>query len=110
LALGIFPLVPRQIHCVPNDPLHRYPYVLVRIGCDVCQRSGRYRLARLAEKYGADINLEDLLARLTADCGASNPRHPVHRECQARFIDLDPPRRPPDMPARQMRVVQGGRR
>jgi hypothetical protein len=94
---------------VSDDPLHRYPYVLVRIGCEVCQRFGRYKLARLAAKYGANICLQDLLARLTADCDASNPRHPLYRECQARFIDLDPPRRPPDMPARRMRV-QGGRR
>jgi len=76
----------------------------------VCQRTGRYRLARLAAKFGADISLEELLARLTADCGASNPRHPLHRECQARFIDLDPPHQPPDMPARRLRNVQGGRR
>ena len=65
-----------------DDPLHRYPYVLVRIDCEACQRSGRYRLAKLAAKYGANICLEDLLARLAANCDASNPRHPLHRDAR----------------------------
>ena len=34
-----------------------YPYVLVRLRCDVCKRAGAYRLARLAVKYGAEICL-----------------------------------------------------
>jgi hypothetical protein len=76
---------------MPEQQLAHFPYVIVRIGCEVCARRGRYRLARLAAKYGAEIDLYELLARLTADCGASNPRHPLHRECQARFVDLDPP-------------------
>ena len=68
------------------------------------------RLARLAAKFRADIGMEELLAGLTADFGAIDPRHPLHRECQARFIDLDPPRRPPDMPTRRMRVCRAGSR
>ena len=95
---------------MPDDRLSAYPYVLVRIGCERCQRSGRYRLARLAARYGPEILLAELLMHLTADCAAANPRHPYRGGCKARFVDLDPPRRPPDEPARRMRVVAGGKR
>jgi hypothetical protein len=61
-------------------------------------------------KYGAEVLLDELMARLTADCEARNPRHPHRAGCQARFIDLDPPRRPPDMPAQALKVVTGGKR
>ena len=50
-----------------GDRLFSYPYVVVRVSCANCQRAGRGRLARLAEKHGADIPLEQLLARLVAD-------------------------------------------
>ena len=56
-----------------DDPLYRYPYVLVRIGCDAYQRNGRYRLARRAAKYGAEISRDELLVRLTADLGRIKP-------------------------------------
>jgi hypothetical protein len=45
-----------------------FPYVLVRLRCDACKRAGSYRLARLAVKFGAEILLDDLLVRLSADC------------------------------------------
>ncbi|QTL01887.1 hypothetical protein J5J86_13840 [Aquabacter sp. L1I39] len=41
-----------------------YPYVVVRIECGLCGRRGRYRLARLAERFGADTSLEDLLDQI----------------------------------------------
>ena len=76
-----------------------------RLRCDVCKRAGSYRLARLAVKYGAEILLDDLLVRLSSDCPwRDEPRG----TCGARFSDL-PPRRPPDMPARVMRVIAGGK-
>jgi hypothetical protein len=87
--------------------LVHYPYVLVRLQCDACKRAGFYRLARLAVKYGAEILLDDLLLRLSADCPwRDEPRG----TCQVRFADL-PPQRPPDLPPvmRRLRVVQGGR-
>jgi hypothetical protein len=76
----------------------------LREGAD---RRGTYRLARLAARFGAEITLDHLLAKFTVDC---DPGHPYHAGCQARFTDLDPPRRPPDDPATTLRVVQGGRR
>jgi hypothetical protein len=65
------------------------------------------RLARLAVKYGAEILLDDLLARLSADCPwRDDPRG----RCGARFTDV-PPGRPPDLPPALMRlrVVRGGK-
>jgi hypothetical protein len=44
-----------------------FPYVLVRLRCNACKRAGAYRLARLAVKFGAEILLDDLLMRLSAD-------------------------------------------
>jgi hypothetical protein len=84
-----------------------FPYVLVRLRCDACKRAGSYRLVRLAVKYGAEILLDDLLVRLSADCPwRDDPRG----ACGARFTD-SPPRRPPDLPAALMpfRVVKGGK-
>lgn len=95
---------------MPEPPrLSAYPFVIVRIACGACNRSGAYRLARLAAKYGPEISLDDLLARLTADCGFRESKHPVAGVCRARFVDLDPPTRPPDAPGRRLRVIVGGR-
>ena len=44
-------------------------WVIVRVDCPLCpHRKGQYRLARLAEKFGADIQLCDLLDRIAFDC------------------------------------------
>ena len=83
-----------------------YPYVLVRLRCEVCNRAGAYRLARLAVKFGAEILLDDLILRLSADCPW---RDEARGACGARFCDL-PPGRPPDLPQPKMRVIAGGRR
>jgi hypothetical protein len=84
-----------------------YPYVLVRLRCDIRRRAGAYRLARLAVKYGSEILLDDLLVRLSSDCPWRD--EPRRQGCGVRFLDL-PPRRPPDMPtARRLRVVVGGK-
>ncbi|HEX2140577.1 MAG TPA: hypothetical protein VHG33_12795 [Woeseiaceae bacterium] len=91
------------------DTLAQYPYVVVRISCELCARRGRYRLARLAAKYGPETPLDMLLAQLTADCAARDARHPYRSGCKARFSDLDQPRRPPDNPALTLRVVRSGK-
>jgi hypothetical protein len=84
-----------------------YPWVLVRLRCEVCKRAGTHRLARLAARYGPEILLEDLIARISADCAWRDD--PRGKGCGAYFPDL-PPRRPPDLPARAMRVIAGGKR
>jgi hypothetical protein len=83
-----------------------YPWVRVRLDCAVCKRSGTYRLARLAAKYGSEILLDHLVARISADCAWRDD--PRGSGCGAYLSDL-PPRRPPDMPARAMRVIAGGK-
>jgi hypothetical protein len=51
-----------------RDCLASYPFVVVRIAGRVCTRSGSYRLARLAAKYGPEITLRDLTERFSYDC------------------------------------------
>jgi hypothetical protein len=49
-----------MFYSIPSMHLRRlvdFPYVLVRLRCDVCMRAGAYRLARLAVKYGAEISV-----------------------------------------------------
>ena len=87
---GTFPIRSYAIlAAMHGERLLTFPYVKVRIGCELCRRRGEYRLARLAAKFGAEISMGDLLARLTADCEARDARHPYRSRCVARFIDLD---------------------
>jgi hypothetical protein len=51
-----------------RDCLSLYPFVVVRIACRVCWRSGAYRLARLTAKCGLEISLRDLTERFSYDC------------------------------------------
>ena len=78
--------------------LSDFPWVIVNLSCKLCSRRGRYRLARLAARYGPDIELDRVLADLARDCPywTSRPRHYEPR-CGARFEDLDRPR-PQDLP------------
>src|SRR4051794_27831734 len=95
--------------------LWSYPYVIVRIECALCKRAGQYRLARLAERFGANADLLEVLEGLTADCphkpvpGRRKPKKYVP-QCRVRYPDL-PPSRPPDLPSALMalRVVKGGK-
>jgi hypothetical protein len=47
-----------------RDCLAFYPFVVVRIARRVCSRSGSYRFAQLAAKYGPEITLRDLMELL----------------------------------------------
>ncbi len=96
--------------------LSEYPWVIVRLGCRYCDRHGRYRLARLAAKFGAEISLDDLLDKLAHDCPwrrdpADQPAGKYDPKCGAMFIDLVGPPRPSDLPpgAMGLRVIQGGK-
>src|SRR5262249_56523016 len=80
------------------DTLLTYPYVIVRIACDACNRCGRYRLARLAEKYGADVELETLLGYLAGDCKHRGHPHPYRVRCRGPLRDPGPPAPPPRPP------------
>jgi hypothetical protein len=90
--------------------LRDYPYVVVRFACRDCPRLGRYRLAVLAERFGADALMVDVLEAISASCLRTKERHPGRR-CQAYLLDLvDPP--PPDLPAaasKRLRLIMGGK-
>jgi hypothetical protein len=63
----------------------------------------------LAERYGADVEMEDLLEAVSTSCGtrASERAH----ACGAYFPDL-PPEKPPDLPRvprERLKLIRGGR-
>lgn len=65
----------------------------------MCPRQGSYRLARLADKYGAEIRMPDLLAYLAGDCRYwGRSRYPGIPGCGAYFADLAGTPRPPELP------------
>ncbi len=82
-----------------RDTLASYPYVVVRLSCSLCYRRGSYRLARLADKYGANCAMQDLLWMLTGDCKYAGHHHPMRLGCGAYFCDLGSGK-PPDEPTR----------
>lgn len=81
--------------------LSAYPYVTVRIACSRCSRKGSYRLARLADKYGSEIELTRLLDMLAGDCKLHDVnRLNLYDRCGAHFVDLNRSREP-DAPPKQ---------
>lgn len=93
--------------------LSQYPYVRLTVSCGPCGRRGRWSVARLAEKHGADIALHALLPILTASCKwQRKPGDPPPRayepRCLAHFPDLVAPREDEPAPER-LRVIEGGR-
>jgi hypothetical protein len=93
-----------------RDCLAFYPFVVVRIACRVCSRSGSYRLARLAAKFGPEITLRDLMDRFAYDClWCAEARSKAGKSaCGVYLPDLEQPR-PPDMPPGmvKLRLVKG---
>ena len=82
-----------------RDCLAHYPFVVVRIACRVCSRGGSYRLARLAAKYGPEIELRDLTERFCYDClwrAEARSKRGVSA-CGVYLPDLEQ-KRPPDLP------------
>jgi len=94
------------VSIVPVNTLATFPYVVVRIACRFCKRSGAYRLARLAEKFGADAAVDDVLRQLAADCPHWKRSARWNDGCGVYLPDLDWPPPPPDMPGAKLRVVK----
>ena len=92
------------------DRLAFYPFVVVRTACRVCSRSGSYRLARLAAKYGPEITLRDLTERFSYDClwRAEARSKKGKSACGVYLTDLEH-KRPPDLPPGmvKLRLVKG---
>jgi hypothetical protein len=83
---------------------------VVRIACRVCSRSGSYRLARLAAKYGPEITLRDLTERFSYDClwRVEARSKKGKSACGVYLPDLEH-KRPPDLPPGmvKLRLVKG---
>ena len=75
----------------------------------LAERSGQSRLARLADKYGCMTSLDELVERMTRDCPWRSDKALDRRGCGIYLPDL-PPRVPPDLPSRPLRMVAGGKR
>lgn len=74
-----------------------YPFVVVRFRCDLCKRSGRSKLARLAEKYGRMTTVDALAERISRDGPWRKDGTADRKGCGIYMPDL-PPKIPPDMP------------
>lgn len=80
-----------------------WPWVVVDIECSLCPRQGRYRLARLAERYGAAMALDLLLEAVAADCTlmrqGEKPRQ-YEARCGIRYVVPPAGPAPAEAPAR----------
>ena len=94
------------------DHLSNYPYVILNLGCRFCSRRGSYRIVRLAAKYGAEVDMRELLRHLAGDCEYWRPSHPYRKGCGVYFPDLEPPPRPPDLPPTMIppKLIIGGKK
>lgn len=48
--------------------LQDVPREILDVRCSRCDRAGRYRVSRLAERFGHNARLPDVEATLDADC------------------------------------------
>lgn len=92
-----------------------YPWVMCRVRCHYCRRQGAYRLARLAEKYGAECSIEQMRVLLAGDCPYAGERYKPQKYakgCGPYFPDLEGPPRPPDLPPALggLEVIEGGKK
>lgn len=79
-----------------------YPYVVLRIDCNLCGHKRAYRLARLAVRCGPDADLERVLRDLVRKCPyAQRPQETSRNQylphCKAFLPDLRE-RAPTDLP------------
>jgi hypothetical protein len=60
---------------------------MLEVGCRKCDRRGRYRVANLISKYGADASLPELRFALAADCPRSKA-FSLYDECGVYYPNL----------------------
>jgi hypothetical protein len=65
---------------VGSRSLGEFPFDVVRVDCERCGRAGRYALARLIERFGADAAMPDVLM----DLAACERRKSFSQPCGAR--------------------------
>lgn len=85
--------------------LSQFPHVVFRMSCSLCTRRGTYRLARLAEKFGAETEVEDVVRAISMDCPwqrskRDGPPRKYEARCNA-FVEIE--ERPPDITAKARR-------
>ena len=64
--------------------LQDYPDKVVRLDCRHCDRTGRYGLAELVQRFGPAAGLPDVLAAVSADCSRRQDWR-TRRPCGAGF-------------------------
>ena len=71
---------------------------MANVACVFCPRRGRYRIVRLAARYGPEAPLDQILADIAGNCQYWRPDpRPYEPRCGARFEDLVE-LRPQDLP------------
>ena len=77
-----------------------YPFVVVRLDCDLCPRRGRYRLARLVARFGDDACLDRVRRELAKPCHRlENSGTAMRPGCRVDYPDLRyGSRQQPDLP------------
>ncbi len=65
-----------------------YPSESVRISCIKCGRQGQYSRAAFVEMVGAETELPDALARISADCPKRQTSALAYDQCMAFYPDL----------------------
>jgi|TARA_R110000823_G_C15950930_1_gene501710 hypothetical protein len=76
--------------------LRDYPLEHVRLACKKCGRSGSYSKQDLVERYGAGIELPDLLKEIAVDCPRNSELHAVAMDpCGVIYPDLTSTERVP---------------
>lgn len=67
-----------------------FPFVTVRLACELCHRKGQYRLARLVARYGPEADLDRVRRDLAKPCHRLENKGTAMRPgCRVRYSDLD---------------------
>ena len=65
-----------------------YPFPIVNVSCQKCQRRGQYRKQTLIDQYGGDIAGPDLRWEIAEDCPRAANRQLGADPCGIVFPDL----------------------
>ena len=69
--------------------LRDYPFEHVRLACEKCARSGSYSKHGLVGRYGAGIELPDMLKEIALDCPRNSDLQSVAMDpCGVIYPDL----------------------